>query len=70
MCHEGVAKKFLKREIITPQKKRGLRNFPDGLVVKTSPSNKAGSSLIPNWGDKIPQASVAKKAKLKTSAIL
>ena len=44
---------------------KGLRNFLDGLVVKTSPSNAGGAGLIPNWGDTTPHASVAKKTKLK-----
>ena len=37
------------------------RVFPDGPVVKTSPSNAEGMGSIPGWGVKIPQASRPKK---------
>ena len=32
-------------------------DFPDGPVVKTSPSNTGGAGSIPGWGAKIPHAS-------------
>ena len=32
------------------------RDSPDGLVVRTLPSNAGGAGLIPGWGAKIPQA--------------
>ena len=41
-----------------------------GPVVKTSPSNAGDVGSIPDQGADIPHASVAKKPKLKTEAIL
>ena len=46
------------------------RTSPGGPVVKTSPSNAGGVGSIPGWGAKIPYASLAKKTKLETEAIL
>ena len=39
-------------------------------MVKTSPSNAGGVGSVPGWGAKIPYASVAKKTKHETEAIL
>ena len=44
--------------------------FASGPVVKTSPSNAGDVDSIPDQGADIPHASVAKKTKLKTEAIL
>ena len=43
------------------------RDFPDGPVVKTSPSNARGAASIPGWGAEIPHASwlMAKNPKQK-----
>ena len=38
-------------------------DFPDGPVVKASPSNARGEGLIPGWGAKIPPTSWPKKPK-------
>ena len=40
------------------KKKQNLapEDFPDGPVVKTSPSNASGAGLISGWGAKIPHA--------------
>ena len=35
---------------------KALGNFPDGPVVKNSPSNAGDTGLVPGWGTKIPQA--------------
>ena len=43
--------------------KREFRDFPDGPVVKTSPCNAGGTSLIPGWGAKTPHISQPKKKK-------
>ena len=43
--------------------KRGSRDFPGGLVVKTLPSNEAGVGSIPSQGAKTPYASWPKKRK-------
>ena len=40
-------------------------NFPDGLVVNTSPSNATGVGLIPGQGTKIPHASQLKYQNVK-----
>ena len=45
--------------------KREFRDFPDGPVVKTSPCNAGGTSLIPGWGAKTPHISQPKKKKKK-----
>ena len=50
--------------------KSEIKGFPDGPVVKTSPSKAGGVSLIPGQGIKIPNASEPKKSKYKTEAIL
>ena len=47
------------------QFKNLLRDFPGGPVVKTSPSNAGGASLIPGWGAKIPHASGSKKQNIR-----
>ena len=41
------------------------RDFPGGPVVKTSPSNAGGASLIPGQGAKIPYASRPKNQNIK-----
>ena len=38
-------------------------DFPDGSMVKTSPSNAGGADLIRHWGARIPHASWPKKTK-------
>ena len=50
----------------------GLRDFPGGPVVKTSPFNAGGAGLISSWGAMIPHASWPKKhlPTHKTEAIL
>ena len=51
--------------------KQEIRDFPGGLVVKTSPSNAGYVGSIPGWGAKIPHASlVVKKPKHKAETIL
>ena len=40
-------------------------DFPGGPVVKTSPSNVGGASLIPGWGAKIPHALWPKNQNIK-----
>ena len=45
-------------------------DFPDGPVVKTSPSNAGGVGLIPCPGVKIPHAPWPKKTKHETGAML
>ena len=44
--------------------------LPGGPVVKTSPSRAEGVGSVPGWGAKIAYASVAKKTKHETEAIL
>ena len=41
-------------------KNRQWRDFPGGLVVKTSPSKAGGVGLNSGWGAKIPHASQPK----------
>ena len=41
------------------------RDFPGGLVVKTSPSNAGDASSKPGLGAKIPHASLSKKQNVK-----
>ena len=52
-----------------PQQRKHLksrkRDFPGGPVVKTSPSNAGGVSLIPGWGAKMPHASQPKNQNIK-----
>ena len=45
--------------------KSELKGFPDGPVVKTSPSKRGGASLIPGQGIKIPNASQPKNQNIK-----
>ena len=45
--------------------KTQVRDFPGSLVVKTSPSNAGGASLIPGQGTKIPHASWPKYQNVK-----
>ena len=40
-------------------------DFPDGPVVKTSPSNAGVAGSIPGQGTKIPDASMPKKKKIR-----
>ena len=47
-----------------------LRDFPDGPVVESLPSNSGGASLIPGLGTKIPRALGPKHQNVKTEAIL
>ena len=47
-----------------------LRDFPLGLVVKTSPSKVQGAGLIPGWGAKILHALWPTIPKHKTEAIV
>ena len=47
-----------------------LGDFPDGPVVKTSPSNAGGVGSIPGQGAKIPHASGPKTHNIKTEVIL
>ena len=51
-------------------KKMQWRDFPDGPVAKTSPTNVRGVGSNPGQGAKIPQASQPKTPKHKTEAIL
>ena len=46
------------------------RDFPNGPVVKTLPSNTGGAGSIPCQGTKIPHTSGPKSQKHKTEAIL
>ena len=46
------------------------RDFRDGPVVGTSPSEARGAGLIPSQGTKSPHSSQPKKPKHKTKAIL
>ena len=48
---------------------RNLEDFPEGPVVKTSPSNAGGAVLIPAQRAKIPYASWPKMSKHMTEAI-
>ena len=41
------------------------RDFPEGPVVKTSPSNAGGAGSIPGQGDKIPHALRPKNQNIK-----
>ena len=45
--------------------KSDLKGFPDGPVVKTSPSKAGGASLIPGQRIKIPTASQPKNQNIK-----
>ena len=43
-----------------------MRDFPGGLLVKTSPSDAGGVGSIPGWGAKIPMPQGKKQNKTKT----
>ena len=43
-----------------------MRDFPGGLLVKTSPSDAGGVGSIPGWGAKIPMPQAKKQNKTKT----
>ena len=45
-------------------------DFPQGPLVKTSPSNAGGAGSIPAWEAEIPPTLWPKKAKHKTEAVL
>ena len=47
-----------------------IKNFLDGPVAKTSPSNAEGIGSIPGQGAKTPHASWPKKPKHNTEVIL
>ena len=58
-------KRDLHRSIILlPCVKQG-RDFPGGLVVKTSSSNARGADSIPGWRAKIPHAQRPKNQNIK-----
>ena len=48
-----------------PPKKVCSRDFPNGPVVKTSPSNAGGAGSIPGWGAEIAHASWPKNQSIK-----
>ena len=45
-----------------------MRDFPGGLLVKTSPSDAGGVGSIPGWGAKMPHS--PKKPRHKREVIL
>ena len=61
-------------KIILSYREKGIENdlfwdFPDGPVVKTSPSKAGGAGLIPGQGSKIPHASRLKNQEVKEKQI-
>ena len=56
-----------KKKTKTKQNKTNLapEDFPDGPVVKTSPSNTEGAGLIPSQGAQIPHALRLNKQNIK-----
>lgn len=51
---------------------KGVWHFPDGPVLKTSPSNVGATGLIPGWGAKLPrvfEAKTLKRSNIATNSV-